>query len=90
MNKKVEHDISIFPKTTPPSHLSQTMTMNRGYYRGAGPSRKGRFAALFLENRPRKNLLFLLFRPLLLFFEGLFRVEIYKLEQNRADQLFYR
>ena len=57
---------------------------------GAGPSRKGRFAALFLENRPRKNLLFLLFRPLLLFFEGLFRVEIYKLEQNRADQLFYR
>ena len=59
-------------------------------YVGAGPSRKGRFAALFLENRPRKNLLFLLFRPLLLFFEGLFRVEIYKLEQNRADQLFYR
>ena len=59
-------------------------------YAGAGPSRKGRFAALFLENRPRKNLLFLLFRPLLLFFEGLFRVEIYKLEQNRADQLFYR
>ena len=31
MNKKVEHDISIFPTTTPPSHLSQTMTMNRGY-----------------------------------------------------------
>ena len=30
---KVEHDISIFPTTTPPSHLSQTMTMNRGYYR---------------------------------------------------------
>ena len=60
------------------------------HYVGAGPSRKGRFAALFLENRPRKNLLFLLFRPLLLFFEGLFRVEIYKLEQNRADQLFYR
>ena len=30
MNKKVEHDISIFPTTTPPSHLSQTMTMNRG------------------------------------------------------------
>ena len=57
---------------------------------GAGPSRKGRFAALFLENRPRKNLLFLLFRPLLSFFKGLFRVEIYKLEQNRADQLFYR
>ena len=56
---------------------------------GGGASRKGRFAALFLENRPRKNLLFLLFRPLLLFFEGLFRVEIYKLEQNRADQLFY-
>ena len=25
MNKKVEHDISIFPTTTPPSHLSQTM-----------------------------------------------------------------
>ena len=60
------------------------------YSTGAGPSRKGRFAALFLENRPRKNLLFLLFRPLLLFFKGLFRVEIYKLEQNRADQLFYR
>ena len=60
------------------------------YYHGAGPSRKSRFAALFLENRPRKNLLFLLFRPLLLFFEGLFRVEIDKLEQNRADQLFYR
>ena len=49
-----------------------------------------RFAALFLENRLRKNRLFLLFRPLLLFFEGLFQVEIYKLEQNRADQLFYR
>ena len=66
-------------------------TYNVSYkYQGAGPSRKGRFAALFLENRPRKNLLFLLFRPLLLFFEGLFRVEIDKLEQNRADQLFYR
>ena len=57
-----------------------------------GQVEKGRFAALFLENRPRKNLLFLLFRPLLLFFEleGLFRVKIYKLEQNRADQQFYR
>ena len=32
MNKRVEHDIYIFPTTTPPSHLSQTMTMNRGYY----------------------------------------------------------
>ena len=30
---KVEYDISIFPTTTPLSHLSQTMTMNRGYYR---------------------------------------------------------
>ena len=57
---------------------------------GRGQVEKGQFAALFLKNRPRKNLLFLLFRPLLLFFEGLFRVEIYKLEQNRADQLFYR
>ena len=33
INKNVEHDIYIFPTTTPPSHLSQTMTMNRGYYR---------------------------------------------------------
>ena len=57
---------------------------------GRGQVEKGRFAALFLENRPRKNRLFLLFRPQLLFFEGLFRVEIYKLEQNKADQLFYR
>ena len=68
----------------------EALTLSRRSKEGAGPSRKGRFAALFLENRPRKNLLFLLFRPLLLFFEGLFRVEIDKLEQNRADQLFYR
>ena len=69
---------------------SDIVKSDRFLYCGAGPSRKGRFAALFLENRPRKNLLFLLFRPLLLFFEGLFGVEIDKLEQNRADQLFYR
>ena len=65
----------------------RVMKVSKG---GRGQVEKGRFAALFLENRPRKNLLFLLFRPLLLFFEGLFWVEIYKLEQNKADQLFYR
>ena len=70
--------------------VTSAKRMHGEHQTGAGPSRKGRFAALFLENRPRKNLLFLLFRPLLLFFEGLFQVEIYKLEQNRADQLFYR
>ena len=45
------------------------------YIVGRGQVEKGRLAALFLENRPRK--LFLLFRPLLLFFECLFRIEIY-------------
>ena len=70
--------------------LASSFSCLRGLEGGRGQVEKGRFAAFFLENRPRKNRLFLLFRPLRLFFEGLFRVEIYKLEQNRADQLFYR
>ena len=89
--QNVSLEQGFFKKCKPKSNkvLQQTNKQTNNN-RGRGQVEKGRFAALFLENRPRKNRLFLLFRRLLLFFEGHFRVEIYKLEQNRADQLFYR
>ena len=59
----IQNKIPLTPTSTPPK--ANPFSNPPPPLLGAGSSRKGRFARLFLENRPRKNRLY---RPLLLFF----------------------